>query len=170
MLLFWEVLAIEHVSSSWRYNRMAISIIDRTFLSFHDMAMMGLCSRLSILLLVVSCVCTELSEEILRRRSCFVWVCRLISCLDIIWLCLTGLFVRVRGLFVEIRLVNWFYCWFCFLFGRFHHFIGRRSSEIFLSFYILLWLFIFLSCFVILGWLWIIIVLNYLWFFFRYRL
>lgn len=167
MLLFWEVLTIEHMSSSWRYNWMAISIINWTFLSFHYMTMMRFWSRL---LLVISCICTELSEEILGRRGCFIWIYGLICCLDIIWLCLTGLFVRVWSLFIEICLVNWFYCWFCFLFGRFHHFIWRRSSEIFFSFYILLWLFIFLGRFEILGWLWMIIVFIDLRFFFRYRL
>lgn len=132
MRFFWEVLAIEHVGSWRRYHRMAVSIIDWTFLCLKDMAMVGFGACLKMML-VFGCAGAKLSKKVFGRRSCFILISLLVG-LNWMRLSLARLFMWIWSLLIEVRLVDGLYCRFCFLFRRSHHFICGWSSIIFLSF------------------------------------
>lgn len=119
-----QVLAVKHMCNRRRNNRIAISIINRTFLCLYDMTLISL-----IGIILMSTFCSELSKEILWRSMFFklinMLLMRYLLCLLMLmsWVLLLSrilllllLLVRMRVwcLLVEICLVYWF--WHCLLF------------------------------------------------------
>ena len=119
-----QVLAVKHMCNRRRNNRIAISIINRTFLCLYDMTLVSL-----IGIILMSTFCSELSKEILWRSMFFKLINMLLMCyllcllMLMSWVLLLSrilllllLLVRMRVwcLLVEICLVYWF--WHCLLF------------------------------------------------------